>query len=131
MSASDGDGGDVTSLGLSELRKRLLLSNNCFGWFDEINRLKASELERGRARARLSSFRDKIFELEGQVATLSAKHDDAKELAEKLELAKVSNTRKEALVKSQKENIERLQVELLSFKEIATSRELDLEKHSR
>jgi hypothetical protein len=77
----------------------------------------------------LNAFRDRIFELEGEVASLSEKDNDVKLVTEKLEVVRLSNARKDALIKSQKETLERLQVELLSFKEIAASREADFEKH--
>ena len=94
-------------------------------------RLKSSELERGRARARLSAFRDKIFELERELSVLRERDEDIKTASEKIEVLRLSNSRKDAMVKSQKENLERMQVELLSFKEIAASKESDLEKHNR
>lgn len=77
----------------------------------------------------MSAFRDRIFELESEIAILSEKDKDINLVNEKLEVLRLSNARKDAIIRSQKDTLEKAQVELLSFKEISSSREADFEKH--
>lgn len=57
--------------------------------------------------------------------------DNHKNLEEKIELMKNGLARKEAMLRSANEQLEKMKVELLSTKEINASKILDLEKQCR
>ncbi len=94
-------------------------------------RLKASELERGRMRARLGVYKDRIDELESVTRRQKDEIGNNKTLEEKIETLKNTVTRKDGMIRSQNEQLEKYKVDLLSLREINGSKILDLEKANR
>ena len=80
---------------------------------------------------RITASKEQVVELERKIKTLEIEAEKHKAHADKTDVMKLALARKDALIKSQKEQLEQLRVELLSFQEIASSRNLDGEKRTR
>lgn len=83
-------------------------------------RLRASELERARNRTRLQALKDRIHELEGQHASILEENCKLLKANEKVEGLKASIVRKDAMVQTLKEQIDKLhgQIEELKLSEM-------------
>jgi hypothetical protein len=66
--------------------------------------------------------------LEKENRTLQEENERLKEVQDKSDSLRLSLSRIEAMIKSQKDSIEKLRVELLSVKEIATAKRIEMEK---
>lgn len=111
----ESDGSDLTTLTISQLRTRV----------------KAAELERGRARARISAYREKVDELEANIRKLQQEIEHCKGFEDKCEILKQNIVRKDSQIKSLHEQVEKLKVDNLANKEITTTRISDLERMLR
>jgi len=98
--------------------------------FNELKtRYKACELEKSRMRSRLTASKEKVTELESQLKTFEGAASKRKALEDKTEAMKLALARKDALIKSHKEQLEQVRVDLLSLQEISSSRKVDSERH--
>jgi len=104
MSSSSGLTNDVATMTAAELRTRL----------------RASELERARNRTRLQALKDRIHELEAQHTSILEENSKLLKANEKVEGLKSAIGRKDAMVQTLKEQIERLhgQIEELKLSEL-------------
>lgn len=104
MSSSSGLTNDVATMTAAELRTRL----------------RASELERARNRTRLQALKDRIHELEAQHTSILEENSKLLKANEKVEGLKSSIVRKDTMVQTLKEQIERLhgQIEELKLSEL-------------
>ena len=93
--------------------------------------IKSLELERGRTRARLSAYKEKIDELEAAQKQSATEEGQVSQLNEKIEHLKLTLSRKDILIKSYKEQIDKMKVEIMSQKEIYESHRDDFEKQIR
>lgn len=82
-------------------------------------------------RARLAACKEKIEELETRQKRSAVEEEQSSQLNEKIENLKLTLSRKEILIKSYKEQIEKMKVEILSQKEIYESHRSDFEKQIR
>jgi hypothetical protein len=82
-------------------------------------------------KSRVTASKEKIVELERLVKSLESAATKRRALEDKTEAMKLALARKDALVKSSKEQLEGVRVELLSVQEITSSRRADSEKHMR
>jgi chromosome segregation ATPase len=96
-----------------------------------MNRLKVSEDERGKARARLSTFREKIANLETHIVQIQEEKDQLKKLVESTELLRVDLSRKDAVIKSQREALQKSKESLSYTQESSAGKTNELEKQIR
>jgi hypothetical protein len=80
-------------------------------------------------KSRLTASKEKITELERQLKTLESAATKRKVLEDKTEAMKLALARKDALLKSHKDQMEQLRVDLLSLQEISSSRKADSDRH--
>jgi chromosome segregation ATPase len=96
-----------------------------------LDRLKASEDERGKARVRLSALREKITSLEKQIVEIQEEKDQLKKLVESSELLRADLSRKDAVIKSQREALQKARESLSYTQESSATKTIDLEKQIR
>ena len=72
------------------------------------NRLRTAEVDRGRCKQRLSALKDKVLDLELHLKEVQKDRDQALAIADKHEDLKAAVSRKEAMVKSYKAEVQRL-----------------------
>ena len=82
-------------------------------------------------KSRVTASKERLAELEKQVKTLEAVATKRKALEDKTEAMKLALARKDALLRSHKDQLEALRVELLSLQEVTASRKADGDKHMR
>jgi hypothetical protein len=82
-------------------------------------------------RARLGVYKDRIDELESVTRRQKDEIGNNKTLEEKIETLKNTVLRKDGMIRSQNEQLEKYKVDLLSLREINASKILDLEKANR
>jgi len=79
-------------------------------------RLRASELERARNRTRLQALKDRIHELESQHALILEENAKLQKANDKVEGLKASIVRKDAMVQTLKEQVDKLHVQIEELK---------------
>ena len=79
----------------------------------------------------MTASKEKVGELEREVRALEAAATKRKAVEDKTEAMRLALARKDALLRSQKEQLEATRVELLSLQEITSSRKADGDKHMR
>jgi chromosome segregation ATPase len=94
-------------------------------------RLRVADLERARARSRVGSMKDKISELEAELALLREEGQRLRRTSDRAEATRAALARKDALFRSQKAALEKVKAELDDVREDANSRLAEGERRVR
>lgn len=84
-----------------------------------------------RMKSRVAASKDRVGELEKQVKALEAAADKRQALEDKSEAMRLALARKDALVKSLRDQLEASRVSLLALQETSSSRKVDSDRHLR
>jgi len=94
-------------------------------------RLRVADLERARARSRVGSMKDKISELEAELALLREEGERLRRTSDRAEATRAALARKDALFRSQKAALEKVKAELEDVREDANGRLAEGERRVR